>query len=517
MIRDPFNRTSIINSFIKMDVDQERKEQAPRRGRRRSRWPGAWQVGAAKRARDGFTAANPQGSEMSVSMFGPTWAEANVGQRIWRKALRYKGPGDYFTEGLKYGLRGAGALAYGGRQLYQKKGWAAAARAAKRGYKAGGRVSKAIGYGDYMTTNQITSNSDLPSQQNVHHMSTASGDMSGDIVYSNTEFIKNVYATVSSGTSPFNVETFSLNPALSETFPFLSQIAQNFELFEFQGLLFQYKPTSGEFGSNNSNALGKVVLATNYDPDAVPFTNSIVMENYDYACSTKPSSGCIHGVECDPDKRATQQMYTRTGESTKDKVFTDLGVFQIASEGIPSSVAQTVLIGELWVTYTVKLSRAKLYQSIGESIAQCFLASRTSTAAYGNKVWEASPGSSIGLAADPDGQTITYEGLTSTTARLRFSDYYQGKRIMILPNSNGPVAAGFIYSVGIIVNCTVVRTNSAEDPGVSSVSQIIVQFNDNFTGEASVVISTGAAPAIAQNDYLGITVIDKDLSLVPFF
>jgi hypothetical protein len=210
---------------------------------------------------------------------------------------------------MKYGLRAGGAgLGY----------LAGGLSGAKSGWDYGGAASRFLGYGDYLSTNQIV---DGPvhgnPQQNIHHAMTAQSDLSGDVIYSNTEFVKNIYAPIgASGVSTFNIESFDLNPGLQSIFPFLSQIAQNFELYEFMGLMFQYKPTSGEFGNTTSNALGKVILATNYDPDAPVFSNSIVMENYDYACSTKPSNGCIHGVECHPAQRSVLQMYTRTGEST---------------------------------------------------------------------------------------------------------------------------------------------------------------------------------------------------------
>jgi hypothetical protein len=373
-----------IISFRNMSEEEDK-----RRPRRKSvkRWPNYWQPKYAKLARTEIVQRYPKGSENSLSIWGPTYKDANSLQKNIRRVMRYKGDGDY-TSMAKYGLRGLGAAAYAGRQLYRGRGLKAASRAAVRGYDKGAQVSKLFGFGDYSTSNQIVSGTPADPNQSIHHISTAENGLSGDIMYSNTEFVKNIYATVVSGTSNFQVESFPLNPGLADTFPFLSQIAQNFELFEFVGLAFQYKPTSGEFGSNNSNALGKVVLATNYDPDASLFINSVVMENYDYACSTKPSSGCVHGVECKPTQRATMQMYTRTGTSTKDKVFTDLGIFQIASEGIPSSVAQDVLIGELWVTYTVKLSRAKLYQALGESIGYVVYHCDMGTDSFNNIVSE---------------------------------------------------------------------------------------------------------------------------------
>ena len=146
------------------------------------------------------------------------------------------------------------------------------------------------------------------------------------------------------------------------TFPFLSQIAQNFVMYEFQGLIFEYRPTSGESGASN-NSLGKVIMATSYDPDAPNFVNAVQMENYDYAMSTKPSCGQLHGVETANHQQFANMQYIRTGASTRDKIFTDVGTFQLATEGVPLGSSTSLIIGELWVTYRVKLSRANIYGS----------------------------------------------------------------------------------------------------------------------------------------------------------
>lgn len=230
------------------------------------------------------------------------------------------------------------------------------------------------GRGDYsympMQTNQIVKGS------GQHPLLVNSGkDLSGDVYFSHREFVGNVtaQATGTAGTSvqsAFQVNEYPINAAIAKTFPWLSQTAQNWVLYEFEGLMFEYRPTSGEFGNLSTNALGKVIMATQYDPDAAKFGQSVQMENYDYATACKPAEHMVHGVETKTSQRAVNMLYTRTGNTTKDRVFTDLGVFQIATEGIPmtltgsSTVTNTIVIGELWVSYRVKLSRANLFSNI---------------------------------------------------------------------------------------------------------------------------------------------------------
>lgn len=103
------------------------------------------------------------------------------------------------------------------------------------------------------------------------------------------------------------------------------------------------------------------------------------MENYDYANAAKPSCGLIHGVETNPSQRLEAMNYIRTGTSAKPLTITDLGVLYVGTEGIQFSAAGTAVVGELWVTYRVRFSRAKLYQALlGNSIQQALFSGLTS-------------------------------------------------------------------------------------------------------------------------------------------
>lgn len=265
--------------------------------------------------------------------------------------MNYRGEGDY-KDYLKWIPRGIGG-AYGAMT--------GGLPGAKTGWDAGAKLSKLVGWGDYgaPVSNQI-----IDGGMGGGVTVNASDDLTGDIYLSHKEFIGNVTAS-STGATPsiFQQTKYPLNAGIQSTFPFLSQLASNFEMFDFQGLIFEYRPTSGE--NATANSLGKVMMATQYDPDAADWLNSVQLMNYDYSSSTKPSVGMVHGVETANKQQAVNMMYTRTNnETTKSRVFTDLGNFYVATEGIPFTAAGTQILGELWVSYRVKLSRAALYQSM---------------------------------------------------------------------------------------------------------------------------------------------------------
>jgi hypothetical protein len=309
----------------------------------------------AEKLKKAIMAEMPRGTEASEGFWGKTYADGTDRQKMYRKALGFRGAGDYGWQGSL--LRGAGETLgslWGNRQ---------------GGRSIGANVSKFFGWGDYggdAGGNQIMAGS----AHTPLSVNQDSNNLQGDVYLSHREFLQNVTATGGGGNiSPFSLVSFPINVGMNTTFPWLSQIAENFTMYELQGCIFEFKPTSGELGATGTHSLGKAVMATQYDPDAPAFTSTVQMENYDYANACKPSEHMLHGVETAVGQRATNLLYVRTGVSPKDKVFTDVGNFQIATEGLPITSGTTAVVGELWVAYRVKLSRAQLFSNLlGASI-----------------------------------------------------------------------------------------------------------------------------------------------------
>lgn len=298
--------------------------------------------------------AGPRGSDGSKALWGASWKEANPDQRAARAGLGFKGLGDYSNN--RFSLFDFGG-AFSGNTASVKTG-----------------NNKITGLGEY--TAESVGGNQIMQGYPVSMPMTVNGttDNTDDIYVSHREFIGNVQAQATipgggtTGYSNFSLQEFDINAAIAKSFPWLSQIAQNFTLYEFQGLIYEYVPTSGEFGTTGTNALGKLIMGTQYDPDASNWLSSVQMENYSYARACKPSEHMMHGVETAPNERAPHMLYLRTGATAKDKILTDIGKFQIATEGIPLQGAPgstvTSNIGELWVSYRCKLSRAQLFGSV---------------------------------------------------------------------------------------------------------------------------------------------------------
>lgn len=189
-------------------------------------------------------------------------------------------------------------------------------------------------------------------------------DETQSLCITHTEFLQDVYGPAS---SQFSLQTINLNPGLLESFPWLSQIAANYEEYEFIQLLFHFKSTVDASATNNSNgSTGTIIMATNYNPTAPPFQNKETMMQYHGSISGRVTDDHTHGVECDPSKNAgTGQKYVRflPSQPNQDLKTFDLGTFQLAQVNLPTTFFDQQ-IGELWVTYSVKLTKPRLVTSV---------------------------------------------------------------------------------------------------------------------------------------------------------
>jgi len=173
-----------------------------------------------------------------------------------------------------------------------------------------------------------------------------------NIIVCRREFVRNI---ASSG-SAFNITSFILNPT-SGLFPWLADVATNFELYRFHGIVFEFKATTGMAISSSNAAMGSVILATRYNALSSQFTSQQQMEEYEYSTSTAGYVSALHPVECAPFENALSELYTDPGYASGDPRMSLMGVFDVATIG--QQAAST--LGELWVTYHVELIRPRMF------------------------------------------------------------------------------------------------------------------------------------------------------------
>lgn len=213
------------------------------------------------------------------------------------------------------------------------------------GSKAGSWLSKILGFGDYaIASNTLMTTTGPPVFD--------TGKRYVDFAY--REYIQDISTDGSSG--GFSSITFPIQPGLASTFPYLSGLANQFEQYEFQGLIFEYKSLANNpIGQTTIVPAGCVICATNYDVLSPAFTSKAQMEQSAFSTCGTPGQDIIAPIECAPMEQSTNLFYVRDGPvPTGDLRFNDKANFQIAISGVPDAGTPTK-IGELWVSYHIRL------------------------------------------------------------------------------------------------------------------------------------------------------------------
>jgi len=218
------------------------------------------------------------------------------------------------------------------------------------GALAGSSLSKYFGHGDYT----VKTNSLMKGASSMG--AKFSGDGRRGTRVTEREYIGDLRCgSVIGNASIFNRDVYRINPTDAGTFPWLSQFAKQFDQWEPHGIVFEYVTTSSDF-NGASQALGAVIMATDYDAYDPPYPTKLEMEAADYSCSTKPSLNLVHGIECEPKERPFPILYT-TPRSNAPEALSSLGNFQVATQGCSVS---SVTLGELWVSYDITFYKKQL-------------------------------------------------------------------------------------------------------------------------------------------------------------
>ena len=210
---------------------------------------------------------------------------------------------------------------------------------------------------------------------------SGSGMTEDGLTVCHEEYLGDIYVqSINGSTAAYQVcYSVPLNPALVTSFPWLSQVAANYDEYEFEGMIFTFKTTMADVNTSNTS-IGTVMMVTNYNAANVgtpvngvntPFYNKQQLLDYDASQSGKISESQHHGVECDPTKNGMSAiLYTRSGPVPvgQDKKTYDLGIFQLFAQGI--NLTAPGQIGELYVSYKVNLRKPKIYAALGYTIPQ---------------------------------------------------------------------------------------------------------------------------------------------------
>lgn len=264
------------------------------------------------------------------------------------------GKGDYWTDVKKRWGQGGGSM----KGAFEKAGGALGGPV---GSVLGGLLNRGLyaitGFGDYVVKSNVLLETNGPPE--VVNRSNK------EFVVRHREYITDIYSLAGTANTPsaFGLQTFPINPGSSVTFPWLSTVADKFEQYRIEGMLFEFKSLYSDAVVTQNGSIGSTILATEYNSGAPSFSSKQAMENYQFAQSAKPSCSILHPIECARNQNVLSELYVRPGSvpSGEDVKTYDFGDFQIASQGIPLGAAgAAVNLGELWVTYQIALIKPRI-------------------------------------------------------------------------------------------------------------------------------------------------------------
>ena len=203
----------------------------------------------------------------------------------------------------------------------------------------------------------------------------------GDTIVERREYVRDIYAnnnTYTNTTPPAATainyliqEVLPINPGLPTSFPWLSQIAANYTMYEFHILEYEFESSCTEIGASTNGQVGDVGLCTNYNVNACPYNDKEDFLQAYGAVSAKVTDDFTHVVNCVervevPKARFTRKLKLNPRQDGNDY---DLGRLNIALMNIPSGTFNQ-LLGKLYVNYKVILKKPMLQSSHGKSVLQ---------------------------------------------------------------------------------------------------------------------------------------------------
>lgn len=187
------------------------------------------------------------------------------------------------------------------------------------------------------------------------------------------EYIGDIISSSSANT--FAINSYTVNAANPNCFPWLSQIAVNYQQYKFMGAIFEFRSSSAASVNSTSVQLGTVTAAINYDSlDTAPASRQ-ELEQIEWSMSNKTCDSFIIPVECAGRNTADHLYYCNSLglPANADAKSYNLGTLYIASVGLQGTSQN---IGSLYVTYKCRLY--KTVQLPRLQVANLLIADRTS-------------------------------------------------------------------------------------------------------------------------------------------
>jgi len=229
------------------------------------------------------------------------------------------------------------------------KGLGKAARDFYNGYSAGASESKSNPAIGRVAQLVMESSRNAPAVSYSNRMVTSRARISsnrgkkGPTVITHRELIN---GSILGSTSFAVSNTYSLNPGIATTFPWLSTQASQYEEYRFRSLVFHYIPIAG------TTTVGDVHLIPDYDPvNPPPLTETQAVDHVNSVSDSVWKSVTMR-LDVKSMHSTGSRKYVRTSVVPSDLKTFDAGNFYICTN---NEVNGTDKIGKMYVEYTVEL------------------------------------------------------------------------------------------------------------------------------------------------------------------
>jgi len=158
------------------------------------------------------------------------------------------------------------------------------------------RLARMVGSGDYVVSPTPVYNSIFPKSKDF--VTPTFGN--GTVRLRFREYVGDVLAGTFTGSAvqnPFTVTSYPIQPGQTIAFPYLSQIAGNYEQYMFHGLTYEFVSTCSPYSQTTGGALGSVILCHESNPARPPYASKFEMENSENAISSRIDQSSVYGVD----------------------------------------------------------------------------------------------------------------------------------------------------------------------------------------------------------------------------
>jgi len=333
--------------------------------------------------------------------------------------------------------------------------------------------SRIMGQGDYKLQDNLPSIQKNSLFADARNQPPSFGSNKSTFEFVHSEYVGDV-TTSADGT--FKATTYTVNPANAITFPWLSNMAANFESYQVEGMIFRFESTSGQSVASTNTAIGTVMGVFEYDSlDATPISKAQLLQ-YEGCVDARCDQSFLVGVECAPGMKVLDRLYIGAPATGADPKMYNVGDFTIATQGQPGS---NVNIGELWCHYKIRMFVTK--QALTQIQTLHFSNTGTTTSlTYG----------ALTTSTQVGNLTATFTASTMTISGLTPGQYYHYEHSFV-GNVPGTTASSAWSISGATTQINAYNSHTAQHwlPGAA---------NGLSSGIANVFLATASSATITE-------------------